>query len=160
MATTFQSRGTIMWLHISAHPAISCARPLITATSAGAATTSLGLPPPPASQRARRDCALLATLQTEEVDHCPLGHSGRWRPTPSTESGAGGPHCFQCPLNCPLAAHTVHCEWGRGPTLFPLPTEVCREGCSGCLEICMFGSRNLHIFKLSRTQVYVSLSSD
>ena len=51
---------------------------------------------------------LRATLQTEEVDHCPLGHSGRWRPTPSTESGARGPHCFHCPLNCPLAAHIVH----------------------------------------------------
>ena len=57
------------------------------------------------------------TLQTVRVDHCPLSHSGRWRPTLPTGSGAGGPHlsgeCTErrapsphCPLRWGQWAHT------------------------------------------------------
>ena len=61
-AATSQSRGTIMRLRNSAHPAISSARPLTTATSAGAATRSLWPPPPPALQRAWRTRAPLVGI--------------------------------------------------------------------------------------------------
>ena len=93
-AATSQSRGSIMRLRNSAHPAISSARPLIIATSAGAATTSLGPPAPPASQRARRDCApLVGSAHPEAI----LLQQPRHRAISPRSSGGtiatkGGPH--------------------------------------------------------------------
>ena len=61
-AACFQSRRIIMRLRNCAHPAISCARTLTSATFAGAATRSLGPPAPPASHRARRTRAPLVGI--------------------------------------------------------------------------------------------------
>ena len=56
----------------------------------------------------------MTTLQTVGVDHCPLSHSGRWRPTLSTGSGAGGPHAERIPLPVGLEAHTLSTGSGAG----------------------------------------------
>ena len=98
-AACSQSRRIFMRLQNCAHPAISCDRTLTSATFAGAAARSLWPPAPPASQRARRDCAPLVgsarpdAILLQQPRHRAIGP----RSSGGTIATKGGPHNIVSP---------------------------------------------------------------